>query len=150
MYDRILVPLDGSAPSARGFDEALRLARAGRGTLVLLHVVDDLPMAAELAPADAWEAMRRRAVTRGEALLAEAVSDASRAGVDATPVLREITAERVADAIVDQARRSECDLIVMGTHGRHGLERLAMGSDAELVLRHAPVPVMMVRRPPPH
>jgi nucleotide-binding universal stress UspA family protein len=57
---------------------------------------------------------------------------------------------RVADEIVKQAKEWLADLIVMGTHGRRGLERLAMGSDAELVLRLSPVPVLLVRdRPEP-
>jgi nucleotide-binding universal stress UspA family protein len=56
----------------------------------------------------------------------------------------------VADEIVKQAKEWLADLIVMGTHGRRGLERLAMGSDAELVLRLSPVPVLLVRdRPEP-
>jgi nucleotide-binding universal stress UspA family protein len=52
----------------------------------------------------------------------------------------------VADAILEQVRLSDCKLIVMGTHGRRGMRRLAMGSDAELVLRASPVPVLLVRR----
>ena len=51
---------------------------------------------------------------------------------------------RVANAVVDQARRWRADLIVMGTHGRRGLDRMFLGSDAELVARHSPVPVLLV------
>ena len=52
---------------------------------------------------------------------------------------------RAADMIVDQAKQWPADLIVMGTHGRRGVSRLVMGSDAELVLRSSPVPVLLVR-----
>jgi len=47
--------------------------------------------------------------------------------------------------VVGEAEKAGCDLIVMGTHGRRGLSRLTLGSDAELVVRHAPVPVLLVR-----
>jgi nucleotide-binding universal stress UspA family protein len=52
---------------------------------------------------------------------------------------------RVADVIVEQAAVSNCQLIVLGTHGRRGINRLLMGSDAELVLRQSMVPVLMVK-----
>ena len=51
---------------------------------------------------------------------------------------------RVANAIVDQAKRWRADVIVMGTHGRRGLNRVFLGSDAELVARYSPVPVLLV------
>jgi nucleotide-binding universal stress UspA family protein len=55
----------------------------------------------------------------------------------------------VCDQIVQEARAVEAGLIVMGTHGRRGLRRVALGSDAELVLRESPVPVLLVREPEP-
>ena len=67
------------------------------------------------------------------------------AGVKVETELFECTAPTVADLIVEQARRWPADMIVMGTHGRRGLTRLLMGSDAEMVLRNSPVPVLMVR-----
>jgi nucleotide-binding universal stress UspA family protein len=51
----------------------------------------------------------------------------------------------VADIVTRQARRWKADLIVMGTHGRRGVNRMIMGSDAELVVRNAPMPVLLVR-----
>jgi nucleotide-binding universal stress UspA family protein len=59
--------------------------------------------------------------------------------------LRDRQGRRVADAIVAQAQESGCDLIVIGTHGRRGLSRALLGSDAERVLRHSTVPVLLVR-----
>jgi nucleotide-binding universal stress UspA family protein len=61
-------------------------------------------------------------------------------------VLREVAGRRVADVIVDQVAQHHCDLVAIGTHGRRGLARLAMGSDAEQVVRHCPVPVLLVRQ----
>jgi nucleotide-binding universal stress UspA family protein len=55
---------------------------------------------------------------------------------------------RVADVVVEEAAKSGCDLIVMGTHGRRGFSRLALGSDADLVVRSSPVPVLLVRNEP--
>ena len=59
-------------------------------------------------------------------------------------MLVESVGRRVSDCIVAAARQWSADLIVMGTHGRRGMSRLAMGSDAELVVRSTPVPVLMV------
>lgn len=145
MIQRILVPLDGSGPSQRGLQEAVALARALGAQLVLLHVVDDFPRHLELAPAPAYREALQRLRRRGEALLDEAREQAASAGVGAEALLQEIGAQTVGDAIVQQARASRCELIVMGTHGRRGLQRLAMGSDAELVLRTSPVPVLLLR-----
>ena len=85
-----------------------------------------------------------------EVLLARACKTAAEAGVAAEPVLREVALGRVADVVVDEARKSSCDLIVMGTHGRRGFSRLALGSDADLVARTSPVPVLLVRIAPAH
>jgi nucleotide-binding universal stress UspA family protein len=146
MYQRILVPLDGSAASQRGLQEALAIARAFGARLVLLHVIDDFPQHLELAPAEAWRGALQRLRERGEALLQAAAGLATAAGVPAETRLIEIGAQSVGDTIVQQARSSPCQLIVMGTHGRRGLQRLAMGSDAELVLRASAVPVLLVRQ----
>lgn len=145
MIQRILVPLDGSGPSQRGLQEAVSLARALGARLVLLHVVDDFPQHLELASAAAYREALQRLRQRGQALLDQAGEHAAAAGVDTEPLLQEVGAQTVGDAIVQQVRACRCDLIVMGTHGRRGLQRLAMGSDAELVLRTSPVPVLLVR-----
>ena len=63
------------------------------------------------------------------------------------PVLVETIGHTVADAIPEQAKKSHADLIVLGTHGRCGISRLVMGSDAEGVIRAATVPVLLVRTP---
>ena len=78
--------------------------------------------------------------------LANAKTAAAGAGIEADSTLREVTQGRVADVIVDEARSASCDLIVMGTHGRRGFSRAAMGSDAEQVVCTSPVPVLLVRQ----
>ena len=59
--------------------------------------------------------------------------------------VREVVGERVSDVIVDEAAKAGCELIVMGTHGRRGVSRVALGSDAENVLRSSSIPVLLVR-----
>jgi nucleotide-binding universal stress UspA family protein len=147
MYTRILVPIDGSEAGESGLREAVRIAAGTPAVLVLLHVVDDMPMMVEMASAMNTDQARRRLVAEGEALLARDAQAAQEAGVRAETVLREQHAVAVADAIREEAVQRDCELIVMGTHGRRGFSRLALGSDAELVARQAGVPVMLVRQP---
>ena len=145
MYKRILVPLDGSSTSKLGLREALRIARGQNASLCLLHVVDELfvTQAGEgIVIADQiFEKLR----AGGKKVLAAGLAQARRRGVRARAVLLETMTRPVADIIVRQARAWKADLIVIGTHGRRGVRRVVMGSDAEQVLRNAPVPVLMVR-----
>ena len=145
MYRQILVPLDGSPTSDRGLREAIALAADQDAQLVLLHVVDDYPMIAEVASATAFNDIRDSLLKYGHDVLAKARASATEAGVPTKTIVREVTEMRVADAVIDEAGKNACDLIVMGTHGRRGVSRLAMGSDAELVVRMSPVPVLLVR-----
>lgn len=73
----------------------------------------------------------------------------SRNGVKAEPALAEGRGRLVSDVILDDAKKWRADLIVMGTHGHRGFKRLLLGSDAERVLRDAPVPVLLVHRDKP-
>ena len=148
MYQRILVPLDGSATAERGLREALRLAAEQKAKLHLLHVVEDFPMLMEMSTAVSFDAMMREVREYGENVLSKAQAAATAAGVTAETAVREVTRGRIATVVVDEARSSGCDLIVMGTHGRRGFNRLALGSDADLVVRESPVPVLLVRDDP--
>jgi nucleotide-binding universal stress UspA family protein len=143
-YKRILVPVDGSPTAAKGMKEAIRIARAGRGKLLLLHVVEEYSafaspeVGASIGPIiDALRQSGRRTIDR-------VARDAKRAGAQSQSVLVENFGGRVADTIVMQAKRLRADLIVMGTHGRRGVSRVLLGSDAELVVRYSPVPVLLV------
>jgi nucleotide-binding universal stress UspA family protein len=145
-YKRILVAVDGSSASNKGLREALRLAKAGRARVCLLHVVNEFPAFAAMdglaaAAVDLVPALREG----GKRILARAKAVASRAGVPASTVLRERIGGPAADWIVREARRQRADLIVLGTHGRRGVRRLVLGSDAEQVVRTASVPVLLVR-----
>jgi hypothetical protein len=72
---------------------------------------------------------------------------ATQQGVASEAHLIEDRIDRVADTIVDEARSTKCDLVVMGTHGRRGFSHVLLGSDAERVVRQCPLPVLLVRHP---
>jgi nucleotide-binding universal stress UspA family protein len=147
MYARILVPLDGSPTSERGFEEALALARVMKSTLVLLHVVDAVPVVIDMVPPATWQEISDGLRTHGQGLLDRAGQRATQQGVASEAHLIEHRIERVADTIVDEARSAKCDLVVMGTHGRRGFSHVLLGSDAERVVRQCPLPVLLVRHP---
>ena len=142
-YKRILVPVDGSATSDNGLDEAAKLARAGGARLLLLHVVDE--SVAFSAPEGAGVNVVLNVLREsGESALSKATEYTRRAKLRAETVLLENATGRIATAIVDQAKRWRADLIVMGTHGRRGVNRLLLGSNAELVVRNGAIPVLLV------
>jgi nucleotide-binding universal stress UspA family protein len=145
MYSRILVPLDGSPTASRGLAQALRLAQALGSSLQLLHVVDVRRLPAETTEQSTPDRLVAAWRLAGERLLAAAAEEAREHGVAVDATVRADPTQRVSDLIVDEARRVGAGLIVMGTHGRRGLLRLALGSDAEAVLRDSPVPVLLVR-----
>ena len=147
-YRKILVAVDGSTASAKGLREALRLAKAEGARLFILHVVDEYPAFAALdgmmagAPgADLVPGLREG----GKRVLARAKTTAGKAGVPAKAILREMLSGPAAYPIVREAKKLGADLIVLGTHGRRGVRRLVLGSDAEQVVRTASVPVLLVR-----
>ena len=147
-YKRILVPIDGSPTSSRGLREAIGFAKAQKARLQLVHVVDvHNAMLAGMASGDTVQDLAAALTQRGRRILAAAAATASKAGLASDAVLLESLTGPAAEPIVRQARKWRADLIVIGTHGRRGLKRLVMGSDAEQIVRNAPVPVMLVRRP---
>jgi nucleotide-binding universal stress UspA family protein len=147
MYQRILVAVDGSAASLRGLDEAVKVAQGAGGKLMIVHVVNELVMTPEYVPSAYYELILQSVRDVGVKVLEQAVTAAERAGLVCEKKLVETVGGRVADEIVKLAAEWPADLIVMGTHGRRGLKRLALGSDAELVLRLSSTPVLLVREP---
>lgn len=147
MYERILVPVDGSDASRAGLNEALDLAAEHGSRLRLVHVVDDLitmPMyEGAVFAGELIEQLRKQ----GRALLDECSELCRKRGIVADPVLLERVGGQAGVLIIEQAEEWPAELIVMGTHGRKGLKRIVMGSDAEYVVRHAAVPVLLVRAP---
>jgi nucleotide-binding universal stress UspA family protein len=147
VYQRILVPIDGSTTADRGLHEAIRLAAELKAKLRVLHVLDNFPLEAEWASAKTFQEILDRLHRESDALLVTACSAAKAAGVPVKTQRLEAGQATTADVILEVATNDHCDLIVMGTHGRRGMNRLAMGSTAEAVARRSTVPLLMARHP---
>ncbi len=140
MYDDILLPTDGSAGMKTVIDHAADLAAAHDATLHALYVVDtasltDVPVEASM------EGVSQALKQEGEAAL-EQVGVRVPNGV---PVETHLVEGSPARDITTFATENAADLVVMGTHGRSGMDRLLLGSVAERVVRSSPVPVLTVR-----
>jgi len=146
MYDRILVPVDGSPTSDKGLTEAIALARLTGGRIKLLHVFEPpfLAIGSESALMRG-EDIYNVARDAGEHVLARASTQVNASGVEAAQVLLESEGRRLCDLVTETALAWGASLIVLGSHGRRGLQRMLLGSDAEQILRTAPVPVLLVR-----
>jgi nucleotide-binding universal stress UspA family protein len=142
-FRKILVPVDFSTHSARAVEVAAELARRYEGSLDLVHVFD--PIAYPLP--DGYVMFTRPQLdemfAHFDAELAKCEQAAHRAG--ATRVQTHVRQGPCAAEICEFAREGSFDLIVMGTHGRRGLNRMLLGSVAERVLRVAPCPVLTLR-----
>jgi nucleotide-binding universal stress UspA family protein len=149
MFRRILVAVDGSPPSNAGLKSAVQLALDQRAPLVVLHVIDDsmasLTFEGSSLPTTYMDTYSKALSESGERVLDKAVTFARNAGVKVDPAMVRARTRTVARAIIDQARKSNVDVIVLGTHGRRGLRRALLGSDAEAVVREAAVPVLLLR-----
>lgn len=139
MYDRILVPTDGSPGSETVATHAAELAAATGATLDAIYVVDESALDIEMEGGKEVEAARRAA---GEAALAEFTETVEAHDVEFSTELRRGIPHR---AIASYADEVDADLVVMGTHGRQGLERYVLGSVTEHVLRAAEQPVLAVK-----
>ncbi len=144
MYKKILVPVDGSSTSQRGLEEAISLAKLCGASVRFVHVVNELILANDFLAINYGELIDRLR-DEGRRILDAAETRARAQGVASDSDLIETLGGQAAREILNVSRKWGADLIVMGTHGRRGIRRLALGSDAEVVLRHASVPVLLVR-----
>jgi len=146
LFRNILVATDGSAVADRALDEAIALAVQLGAQLTVLSVLDVYAAVADMQMANEalFEHHMQTLRDQGKAIVDGATAQATAAGVSVRGILREAKVYRPAEAIVQEASEGY-DLVVIGTHGRHGWPRLVLGSDAEEVLRRAPVPVLAVR-----
>lgn len=144
MYQHILVPIDGSPTSELALQEALKFAQQQNARLELVHVLEDIwyfDDGSMLNYAELLESMR----SSGKKILAQAQMLAQQAGVTVEIKLLEAEGERIANVIVEEARRWSAELIIIGTHGRSGFSRLLLGSIAEGVVRSAHIPILLIR-----
>jgi nucleotide-binding universal stress UspA family protein len=146
MYKQILCPVDGSPTSNCGMLEAIHLAKDQHAKLRFLHVVDMyfpiLDATGDFNVVYMDDILREN----GKKVIHKAEVAAHKAGVEADSRTIEGIGGRVSKFVMQQVKEWPADLIVMGTHGLRGIERLVMGSDAETIVRTSTVPVLMVRQ----
>jgi len=143
-YRSILVPIDGSETSDRGLQQAIQLGLMNHGRLRLIHVVDELSMVDAFEPALTldWVGCLREG---GRWILDQAAKRVREAGLSVETLLVDDFGRRVWTVVAEDATNWLADVVVLGSHGRRGFDRLLLGSDAEQILRHSPVPVLLVR-----
>ena len=147
MYQRILVATDGSALSKKAVKHAISLAASTGASLVALKVVPRYPVSffdgsATLSVETVSEA-EKKWVTDAETQLDAVVKEAQSAGVKAKTAV--VKSDLIAESIISAARKHKADLVVMASHGRKGLKRILLGSEALAVLTHSEVPVLIMR-----
>lgn len=144
MYKRILVPTDGSERSVKAVEGAARFAKPIGATLVVMTVVEPYSYTklAEYRP-ESIEQYDERVTAEAEERLADAKEIADRIGVENRTVMTKSFSP--AEAIIEQAEKNGCDLIVMASHGRKGIAAVLLGSETQKVLTHSHFPVMVYR-----
>jgi nucleotide-binding universal stress UspA family protein len=150
MFKHIVLATDGSSASRAALDTAVRLAREHAAVLTAVYVVDPYPYLGlgEANPMGLHaylSAAREHAAAAHSQVLREVAVAAP--GVDLRLALLEDV--HAAEGIVAAARTAGADLLVVGSHGRRGVDRVLLGSVATRVLRQSPVPVLVVRGEPP-
>jgi nucleotide-binding universal stress UspA family protein len=143
MFQRILVPLDGSSRAERALPIAARIARASGGSILLLRVVHAITEVGEISarPPVVSKAKLEAEIAEATAYLTKVTDSADLEGLG---VKTEVYSGIVAPAILSFAQAEDSDLIVMCSHGETGLRRWMMGSIAQKVARHCPVPVLVL------
>jgi nucleotide-binding universal stress UspA family protein len=147
MYQRILVPTDGSTLSKKAVKSAIELAAAVGAEVVALNVVPRYPTSyfdgALTISATEVARVEKQWAEQGQELADAVGALAEKAGVKARAVT--MRSDLVAEAILAAAKKHKCDLVVMASHGRRGLKRLLLGSETQHVLTHGNIPVLVLR-----
>lgn len=144
MYQRILIPTDGSENTAKAARAAIELARLGGGELFTVSVKEPFPYSAisemqPVPPQEFYDAQERIAAARVKSVMDLAAA----ASVPCQG--HSVEALHPWEAIVDHAQTNQCDLIVMASHGRRGISALLLGSETQRVLIHTTLPVLIIR-----
>lgn len=139
LYQKILVATDGSEKNRAAVEEALRIGRATGATICAVYVMDLSAfesMSADVMIRDTWSVIQREA---------EAALDKVRAAAGKVSLETAVLEGKPAPEILRYAAEHGVDLIVIGTQGKRGLERLLLGSVAEQVIRSAPCKILVVK-----
>jgi nucleotide-binding universal stress UspA family protein len=147
MYQRILVPTDGSTLSKKAVKSAIEQAVVSDAELVALYVVPRYPISyfeGGISVSDTEVARTEKQwAEKGQAVVDEACKAAQARGVKAKGVLAR--SDLVAESVIATAKKHKCDLIVMASHGRKGIKRILLGSETQHVLTHSKLPVLVLR-----
>ena len=145
MFNRILVAIDGSHTAELALQEAIKLAKELRAQLRVVNVVDEISL--NWPEGGDFEEVKETFRKSGRKILEKADAEMRKAGMTADIKMLEIETfgHHVADTIAAEAETWPADLIVIGTHGRRGVNRLLLGSVAESVARVATKPVLLIR-----
>ena len=148
MYKHILIASDGSDLADKAVEQGLDLAKGIGADVTIVTVTEPwspMEMASRLEAGqnNAVDEFERQASEQAAAIFARAEAGAQKRGLSVHTV--HVTDQHPADGIVDAAARRGCDLIVMASHGRRGIRRLLLGSQALEVLAGAPIPVLICR-----
>ncbi len=144
MFQRILVPTDGSDITAKAVSTAVSLAKSLGARLYTISVKEPFPYSAisemqPTPPQEFFDAQERIAAKRVQTV----VDTCKAAGIACEA--HTVEALHPWEAIIDHAKRQECDLVVMASHGRRGVAALLLGSETQKVLTHSQVAVLIVR-----
>lgn len=146
MFERILIPTDGSEPAEHAVEQGVALAAEHGATVHAMSIVEPIPLGGftsgpEPASAEHGKVVEEQRIEAQKAI-DRVVEQCEQHGID---VVEALTYGRPSEEIIEYAEEEGIDAVVMGTHGRSGAQRLIIGSVAEKVVRRSPVPVMTVR-----
>lgn len=150
MFKNILVPSDGSPLSLKAIKEGAKLAKAHRGKLTVVHVMPDYRTFLKerynvpgILIAPVKDSFEKDAQALAKKLLDRACAEAKALGVRCKGIA--VASDSVHAAIIKQASKEKCDVIVMASHGRKGLQGVLLGSETQKVLTHSKLPVVVCR-----
>ena len=147
MYQRILIPTDGSKLSAKAVQTAQQLAELTGAQLVFLNVVPRYPVSyfegGISVTAGEVGQIEKQWADKAQAMVDQLKAKAEARGFKAKAVI--LRSDLVAETVIACAKKNKCDLIVMASHGRKGIKRLLLGSETTHVLTHSPLPVLVLR-----
>ena len=150
MFKHILLPTDGSELSDKAAKKAIKVAKALGAKITVIHVMPDYAkyvserynVSAELA-APVKKMYKEEAAALSGKILDQACTAGTAAGIECARV--SVTGDSPYEAIIKQATKSGCDLIMMASHGRKGLQSMLLGSETQKVLVHSKIPVLVCR-----
>ena len=149
MYKHIMLPVEGNEDlSAKAVNECLTLAKSVGARVTVLHVVPHANIHVPIGfTSDVVNRIRKQhedeEVSKSRQMLSEVTASARTAGVDCDDIV--VVGDSPYEEIIDSAEKNRCDLIMMASHARRGLDGMMFGSETVRVLKHTKIPVLVVR-----